>query len=53
MEHSKMMCSICNSDFDIDEEGGIEGFFGIIPVSFCPTCYCCILDMTGEEEESI
>ena len=40
-----MLCSTCNVDFDIDTEGGLDGFFGIIPVSFCPSCFSCILDM--------
>jgi hypothetical protein len=46
-----MICSTCNSEFDIEGEGGIEGFFGIIPVAFCPTCYSCIMEMSEIEEE--
>jgi hypothetical protein len=37
-------CTICRGPFDIDAEGGTEGFIGILPVAFCPTCKCGILD---------
>lgn len=49
-----MICSICERDFDIDAEGGVSGYFGIIPVAFCPECYACCYDMIGAyyEEES-
>ena len=40
-----MDCSVCKSEFDIEQEGGIEGYFGILPVAFCPTCYACMIDM--------
>jgi hypothetical protein len=48
-------CSVCSCDFT-DDEGGIQGYFGMIPVAFCPTCYSCMVDMvqqdlTLEEEE--
>jgi hypothetical protein len=43
-----MECSVCNSNFDIEAEGGIEGNFGIIPVSFCPTCYASMVDMAQQ-----
>ena len=49
-------CSVCSCEFT-DDEGGILGYFGMIPVSFCPTCYSCMCDMVhqvtqefGEEE---
>ena len=41
-------CSICDAEFDLKGEGGTQGSFGIIPVSFCPTCLSCILDMSRE-----
>ena len=41
-------CSICDAEFDLESEGGTQGSFGIIPVSFCPTCLSCILDMSRE-----
>jgi len=31
-------CIVCNVDFSLNEEGGVEGNFGILPVAFCPTC---------------
>tara|TARA_R100000008_G_C3548893_1_gene149193 strand:- start:565 stop:798 length:234 start_codon:yes stop_codon:yes gene_type:complete len=54
------VCSICDSTFCADEEGGIAGgSIGMLPVSFCPFCLSGLLDMTkqllgihdGEEEE--
>lgn len=48
-------CSVCSCDFT-DDEGGVIGYFGILPVAFCPTCYSCMVDMVtqdldlGEEE---
>ena len=48
-------CSICSSDFSLEEEGGIAGDFGILPVAFCPTCFNCMMDMAdqlrGDNEE--
>jgi NAD-dependent dihydropyrimidine dehydrogenase PreA subunit len=37
-------CTICRYKFNLNGEGGIQGFFGIIPVSFCSTCCSCIID---------
>jgi hypothetical protein len=52
-------CNVCACAFT-DDEGGIQGHFGILPVAFCPTCYSCMVDMIsqdleliGEEDESI
>jgi hypothetical protein len=48
-------CSVCSCDFT-DDEGGVIGYFGILPVAFCPTCHSCMVDMVtqdldlGEEE---
>jgi hypothetical protein len=50
-------CSVCSCDYT-DDEGGVEGNFGILPVSFCPTCFSCMCDMAaqyfdlGEDGES-
>jgi hypothetical protein len=49
-------CTVCSCAFT-DDEGGIQGYFGMLPVAFCPTCYSCMLDMAGqilngEEDES-
>ena len=40
-------CNVCSCDFT-DDEGGIQGHFGILPVAFCPTCYSCMLNMAGQ-----
>ena len=42
-------CSICTGDFDIECEGGSEGYIGILPVSFCPTCRVGILEYAEYE----
>jgi len=47
-----MKCSICDSDFDLDE-GGVIGNFGILPVAFCPTCLSCIFDLVDELEAEL
>jgi hypothetical protein len=50
-------CSVCSCDYT-DDEGGIQGYFGMLPVSFCPTCFSCMCDMAaqyldiGEDGES-
>lgn len=49
--HPKVICSICQSEFDCELEGGIEGYIGIIPVKFCPTCYSGITDMVGQVQD--
>jgi hypothetical protein len=41
-------CSICEAAFSLDQEGGIKGDFGIMPVQFCPSCLCCILEMAEQ-----
>ena len=38
-------CSICQGPFDLDKEGGITGDIGIIPMAFCPTCLCGVVEM--------
>jgi hypothetical protein len=46
MEHDEnLKCSICSSDFDLDGEGGEIGYFGMMPVAFCPWCLSSMLDM--------
>lgn len=37
-------CSICEGDYDPDC-GGIQGYFGICPVTFCEWCYSSIESM--------
>ena len=43
-------CNVCQGDFT-DDEGGIQGYFGILPVAFCPTCYASMCDMVGQIDE--
>ena len=50
-------CTICNCKFS-EQEGGLQrGVIGMIPISFCSTCFSGIMDMadyfrgTDEEEE--
>ena len=43
-------CSVCQCDFT-DAQGGIHGFFGGIPVSFCPTCTSCFYDMAEQLDD--
>ena len=43
-------CSVCQCDFT-DDEGGIQGYFGILPVAFCPTCYASMCDMVGQSDD--
>lgn len=42
------ICTICNGDFDLDTEGGAEGYIGILPVQFCPTCKAGIMDFADQ-----
>ena len=42
------VCSICESSFCAEEEGGlVGGAIGIIPVNFCPFCLNGIVEMVG------
>jgi hypothetical protein len=40
-------CNVCQCDFD-DDEGGVQGYLGILPVAFCPTCFAGLCDMVGQ-----
>jgi hypothetical protein len=40
-------CTACSCDFT-DDEGGVHGDFGVLPMSFCPTCLSCMLDMADQ-----
>lgn len=40
-------CSICRCEYTSDE-GGVEGYLGILPVSFCPTCFSGVIDMAQQ-----
>lgn len=41
-------CNVCTCEFT-DDEGGIQGYFGMLPVAFCPTCYSCMSDMVQQD----
>ena len=43
-------CSVCQTDFT-DDEGGMLGYIGILPVAFCPFCYSGICDMVEQLDE--
>jgi len=43
-------CSVCQCGFT-DDEGGVHGEFGIIPVSFCPDCTSCFYDMAEQLDD--
>ena len=52
LEHQEWLeenhkCSVCSCDFT-DDEGGINGYIGILPASFCPTCLSGIIDMVEQ-----
>jgi hypothetical protein len=41
-------CNVCSYTFTNDE-GGVLGYFGILPVAFCPTCYSSMVDMVTQD----
>lgn len=55
MDNETHKCSTCSCEYT-DDEGGVQGYFGMIPVSFCPTCFAGAMDMAeqfgaGQSEE--
>lgn len=44
-------CTICSSDVDIENRGGVIGEIGILPVAFCEWCYAGIDDMISQNCE--
>lgn len=44
MSEELQTCTVCTGLFNIETEGGAEGFIGMLPVAFCPTCRVGILD---------
>jgi hypothetical protein len=46
-EEIKHVCNVCSCEFT-DDEGGIDGYFGILPVHFCPTCFSSMCDMASQ-----
>lgn len=41
------ICNVCECEYT-DAEGGVEGYFGIIPVEFCPFCFSSMCDMVSQ-----
>ena len=40
-------CNVCSGEFS-EDEGGVEGSIGILPVYFCPTCLNGIFEMVEQ-----
>ena len=40
-------CTICSRGFEIANVGGVDGYFGVMAVSFCPDCYASMEAMVG------
>ena len=38
-------CNICEGEADLENEGGIQGYIGIISFTLCVTCYAGMTDM--------
>ena len=43
-------CNVCQCDFT-DDEGGVQGYLGILPVAFCPTCFAGLCDMVEQMDD--
>ncbi len=41
-------CNICGNEYD-EACGGIQGHFGVTPVTFCEWCYSSIYDMVEQD----
>tara|TARA_R110000824_G_scaffold7831_9_gene35432 strand:- start:577 stop:990 length:414 start_codon:yes stop_codon:yes gene_type:complete len=48
LSYPDLQCSVCDSVFDIEAEGGIAGDFGVCPVAFCPWCFSSMVDMVQQ-----
>lgn len=46
----KALCSICDCEYNVEEEGGINGLIGILPVNLCQHCYNGMADMVEQLE---
>ena len=38
-------CNICQGEADLENEGGVQGYIGIIPFTLCVWCYAGMTDM--------
>jgi len=47
-DNGERTCKICDGPFNIETEGGSEGFIGMLPVTFCPTCKAGIFDFADQ-----
>ena len=47
MENETHECTACSCTYT-DDEGGVQGYFGMLPMSFCPTCLSSIYDMMDQ-----
>lgn len=47
LEFPGVECTVCKTVFSYQEEGGIMGHFGMIPVQFCPMCLSSCIDMVN------
>ena len=45
VDNSLTRGNVCTGLFNLDEEGGVKGDIGILPVAFCPTCFAGVSDM--------
>jgi hypothetical protein len=43
----------CDGNDVGEDEGGVVGYFGILPVAFCPTCYSSMVDMISQDLELV
>jgi hypothetical protein len=41
-------CSVCQCNFSLDGEGGIDGYIGILYFALCPTCLSVVQDMCDQ-----
>ncbi len=44
-EEIEYTCNVCTGTFSESEGGMNSGYIGILPVSFCPTCFSGIMEM--------
>ena len=52
MQPDEHTCNVCSCHFT-DDEGGVLGYFGILPVAFCPTCYSSMYDMVQQDMDAM
>ena len=41
-------CTICMSNFSLEDDGGTAGYFGLHPVYFCQFCMSSMVDMIDQ-----